>query len=335
VLGRDDGAFAADFFGVTQDGTFEGGASVLQLRVDPVSEADASRLARIRTELWLAREERARPGRDDKVVAAWNGLAIAALAEAGLLLSDPSLIAAAVDAASLLASVHLADGRMIRTSRDGKAGNTAGALDDYACVAEGFLALAGVTGSARWVELAGSLLDVALSLFTDGNGGFYDSAADSEALIFRPADPADDATPSGAFAMAGALVSYSALTGSAAYRKAGKDALAVLPAIVARFPRAAGTGLAAAEAVMAGPAEIAIVGPAGDPRTEALHRTALESAPPGAVLALGDGVTAGIPLLEGRGLVDGAPAAYVCRDFTCLVPVTTPDELRAQLAKPA
>ncbi|HXL95870.1 MAG TPA: thioredoxin domain-containing protein [Streptosporangiaceae bacterium] len=335
VLGRDDGAFAADFFGVTQDGTFEGGASVLQLRVDPVSEADASRLARIRTELWLAREERARPGRDDKVVAAWNGMAIAALAEAGLLLSDPSLIAAAVDAASLLASVHLADGRMIRTSRDGKAGNTGGALDDYACVAEGFLVLAGVTGSARWVELAGSLLDVALSLFTDGSGGFYDSAADGEALIFRPADPSDDATPSGAFAMAGALVSYSALTGSAAHRKAAKDALAVLPAIVARFPRAAGAGLAAAEAVMAGPAEIAIIGPAGDPRTAALHRTALEFSPPGAVLALGDGVTGGIPLLEGRGLVDGAPAAYVCRDFTCLVPVTTPDDLRAQLTKPA
>jgi uncharacterized protein YyaL (SSP411 family) len=108
-----------------------------------------------------------------------------------------------------------------------------------------------------------------------------------------------------------------------------------VPAIVARFPRAAGAGLAAAEAIMAGPVEIAIVGPADDPRTAELHRTALQSAPPGAVLAVGDGVSAEIPLLAGRGLVDGAPAAYVCQDFTCQMPVTTPDELRAVLAKPA
>jgi uncharacterized protein len=333
VLGRDDSVFAADIFGVTQDGTFEGGASVLQLKADPVSAEDAERLARVRTELWLAREERPRPGRDDKVVAAWNGLAIAALAETGLLLSEPALIEAAIGAASLLASVHMADGRLIRTSKDGKPGVTAGALEDYACVAEGFLVLSGVTGSGLWVELAGSLLDTALSLFADGSGGFYDTPADGEELIFRPADPSDNATPSGAFALAGALVSYAALTGSSEYRIAARDALGVLPAIVARFPRAAGAGLAAAEALIAGPAEIAIVGPADDRRTAELHRTALHAAPPGAVLALGDGVAADIPLLDGRGLVDGAPAAYVCQDFTCLVPVTTADDLRAVLAK--
>jgi uncharacterized protein len=335
VLGRDDGAFAADIFGVTQDGTFEGGASVLQFRVDPLTDEDITRLARVRSELWLAREERARPARDDKVVAAWNGLALAALAETGLLLSEPSFIAAAVDAANVLASVHIVGGRLIRTSRDGKAGDTAGVLEDYACVAEGLLVLSGVTGSARMAKMAGELLDAALALFADGEGGFYDSPSDGESLIFRPADPADDATPSGAFSMAAALIHYAALTGSTVHRQAARAALGVVPAIVARFPRAAGAGLAAAEAIMAGPVEIAIVGPADDPRTAELHRTALQSAPPGAVLAVGDGVSAEIPLLAGRGLVDGAPAAYVCQDFTCQMPVTTPDELRAVLAKPA
>ena len=111
--------------------------------------------------------------------------------------------------------MHLAGGRLVRTSRDGTAGNTAGALDDYACAAEGFLTLSGVTGEARWWELAGQLLEVALGSFGDGHGGFFDTADDDEPLIFRPADPADNATPSGAFAVAGALLSYSALAGSA------------------------------------------------------------------------------------------------------------------------
>jgi uncharacterized protein YyaL (SSP411 family) len=331
VLGPDDAAFAMAVFGVTPEGTFERGASVLQLRGDP---SDMARFDRIRAALLAAREERVRPGRDDKIVAAWNGLAISALAEAGLLLDRPDLIAAATGAAELLAAVHLRDGRLIRTSRDGVAGDTAGALEDYACVAEGYLTLSGVTGQARWVELAGELLDVALGAFGDGSGGFYDTAADDEALIFRPADPADNATPSGTFAMAGALVSYAALTGSARHREAAEAALGVLPGIAARFPRAAGAGLAVAEALIAGPPEIAIVGSLDDPRTAELHRTALRAAPPGAVLALGDAssAAAAIPLLAGRGLVDGAPAAYVCRHFTCQAPVTGADQLRDALA---
>jgi uncharacterized protein YyaL (SSP411 family) len=337
ILGPEDGEFAAETFGVTEAGTFEHGASVLQLRSDP---ADAGRLARVREALLAARADRVRPGRDDKVVAAWNGLAISALAECGLLFARPDLVAGARDAAGLLAGVHLAGGRLVRTSRDGTAGATAGALDDYACTAEGFLTLSGVTGEARWLELAGQLLEVALGSFGDGRGGFFDAAADDEPLIFRPADPADNATPSGAFAVAGALLSYAALAGSARHREAAEGALGVLPGIAARYPRAAGAGLAAAEAFLAGPAEIAVVGPPGDRRTRALHQTALHAASPGAVLALGDGTLpvgadGGVPLLEGRGLVDGAPAAYVCRQFTCQAPVTTPEQLRQALASPS
>ncbi len=334
ALGAGDAAHAAEVFGVTAGGTFERGSSVLQYRRDA---DDPERLRDIRTALLTARAARVRPGRDDKIVAAWNGLAIAALAETGLLLGRPELVAAAAGAAGLLAGVHMnATGRGVRiarTSRDGSTGPGAGVLEDYACVAEGFLALGGVTGQARWIQAAGGLLDAALDRFGDGNGGCYDTADDAEPLLYRPQDPADNATPSGWFAAAGALLSYSALTGSARHEQAASGLLALVPALAGRFPRAAGWGLAVAEAYLSGPVEIAIVGEPGDPRTAALHQTALHAAPPGAVIAAGPphaGETS-IPLLAGRGLVGGAPAAYVCRGFTCRVPVTTPADLRAEL----
>jgi uncharacterized protein len=329
VLGPEDAAYAAQVFGVTGAGTFELGASVLQRRADP---DDPGRFERIRHQLLQAREQRVHPGRDDKVVAAWNGLAISALAECSLALGQPHLLAAARAAATLLAEVHLREDRLIRTSRGGDAGDTEGVLEDYACVAEGFAVLSGVTGEARWLTLAGRLLGTALEAFGDGAGGFYDTAADGEALIFRPADAADNATPSGTFAMAGALLSYAALTGSARHRAAAEAALGVLPAIAARYPRAAGAGLAVAEAWLSGPAEIAVIGHDDDERTGVLHQVALLAAPPGAVLALGDGTDESVPLLAGRRPVGGAPAAYVCRNFTCQAPVTTPEELRAVLA---
>ena len=331
ALGPDDGRFAAAAFGVTEAGTFERGRSVLQLRAEP---EDGDRFARVRAALFATRDRRVPPGRDDKVVAAWNGLAIAALAETGLLLGRADLVAAATDAAGLLARVHLRPGdRLARTSRDGAPGDSAGLLEDYACVAEGLLALSGVTGEARWVDLAGRLLGTALGRFGDGEGGFFDTPDDGEPLLYRPADPADNATPSGAFAAAGALLSYSALTGSAAHRQAAVAALGPLAAIARRYPRAAGSGLAVAEALLSGPAEIAVIGPPGDPRTAELHAAALRAAPPGAVIALGDGTAdARVPLLAGRGLVSGAPAAYVCRNFSCRAPVTEAAELQVTLS---
>jgi uncharacterized protein len=331
VLGPEDGEFAAQVFGVTEGGTFEHGASVLQRRIDP---DDPERFTRVQRALLAAREQRVHPGRDDKVVAAWNGLAISALAECSLAFGQPHLLQAARDAASLLAEVHLNGTKLMRTSRGGYAGDTDGVLEDYACVAEAFLVLSGITGEARWLPLAGRLLDTALGAFGDGEGGFYDTAADGESLIFRPADAADNATPSGTFAMAGALLSHAALTGSARHREAAEAALGVLPVIAARYPRAAGAGLSVAEAWLAGPAEIAVVGYEDDERTRLLHQAALHAAPPGAVLALGDGALETGPLLAGRRQVDGAPAAYVCRNFTCQAPVTTPEQLRAVLAAP-
>jgi uncharacterized protein len=336
ALGAADGEFAARAYGVTAAGTFEHGASVLQLRSEP---EDGGRLEAIRLTLLAARGRRTWPGRDDKVVAAWNGLAIAALAEAGLLLDRPDFTAAAELAAELLTRVHLNSGRLVRTSRGGTASATAGVLDDYGCVADGLIALAGVTGSARWVELAGQLLDTALARFRAADGGFYDTADDSERLIYRPADVADGPSPSGTFAVAGALLSYSALTGSQPHRDAAAAGLAAVPVLGGRHPRAVGWGLAVAEALLSGPAEIAIVGPAGAGRAS-LHRTALLAAPPGAVVAIADVVNgpdeaAPIALLAGRSPVDGLAAAYVCRNFACRAPVTDPAELRKVLGTPA
>jgi len=328
VLGEEDGAYAAELFNVTGPGTFEHGTSVLQLLRDP---EDEDRYERVRTRLFAAREQRVPPARDDKVVAAWNGLAIAALAECGALMGRADLVAAATEVAALITRLHMTDARLLRTSRNGVAGANAGVLEDYADVAEGLLALHGVTGDPAYVAQAGALLDTVLDRFGDGMGGFYDTADDAERLFRRPQDPTDNATPSGQFAAAGALLSYAALTGSERHREAAGAALTPAGLLAREHARFAGWGLAVAEAHATGPLEIAVIGGRDDERTRVLHRTALMATAPGAVVSIGEPGADGVPLLQGRGLVDGAPAAYVCRGFTCRLPVTTPADLGREL----
>jgi hypothetical protein len=322
VLGEDDGTWAASLLEVTPAGTFEHGTSTLQLLRDP---DDSERWARIRRQLFDARALRVPPGRDDKVVAAWNGLAIAALAEAGALLDEPEWVDAARGAGDLLLAVHLGGGpegdRLVRTSRDGRAGTTDAVLEDYADVSEGFLALYAVTGEDEWLAFAGICLDVVLAHFGDCEGGFYDTADDGEQLVLRPRDPADNAAPSGWLAAAQALLTYSAYTGVMDYRRAAERALAVAAALAERAPRGVGWGLAAGEALLDGPREVAIIGPGDDPRTLALHEVALLGTAPGLVVAVGP-EGSDVPLLRDRPLVAGAPAAYVCRQFACEAPVT-------------
>ncbi|MFD7437881.1 thioredoxin domain-containing protein [Streptomyces sp. NPDC059861] len=333
VLGDDDAELAVRYFGVTEEGTFEEGASVLQL---PQSDGvfDAQKVESVRRRLLAARAERPAPGRDDKVVAAWNGLAIAALAETGAYFDRPDLVEAAVAAADLLVRVHLDDqARLARTSKDGRVGGSAGVLEDYADVAEGFLALASVTGEGVWLEFAGLLLDHVLVRFRDEKtGGLFDTAADAEKLIRRPQDPTDNATPSGWTAAAGALLSYAAQTGAEPHRAAAEQALGVVKALGSRVPRFIGWGLAVAEAWLDGPREVAVVGPAlDDEATRSLHRTALLGTAPGAVVAYGVPGSEEFPLLADRPLVGGEPTAYVCRNFTCDAPTTDPERLRAAL----
>ena len=310
VLGEQDGAWAAQQFEVT--GTFEHGASVLQRLAEP---ADPERYARVRGALLQARDRRPQPGRDDKVVAAWNGLAVAALAEGALLLDRPDWLAAADACADLLLRLHVVDGRLRRTSRDGRVGRNAGVLEDHADLAEALLALHAATGDEGRLSAAGELLDTVLARFGDGSGGFFDTADDAEQLVRRPQDPTDGATPAGASAAAQALLTYAAVPGSARHREAAEAALAALAPLFARHARFAGWGLAAAEALLAGPAEVVVL---DRPDLLAVARRATS---PGAVA-----VTTG-PLAQGR----SPGAAYVCRGFVCELPTTDEARLREQL----
>jgi len=333
VLGAADGAWAAELLAVTAGGTFEHGASTLQLPADP---SDVDRWAGVRARLLAARAQRPQPDRDDKVVAAWNGLAVAALADAGGILDDPTLIAAATAAAGLLLGVHLVDGdRLLRTSRDGRPGTSAGVLEDYADVAEGLLALHQATGEARWLAVAGRLLDTMLDRFGDGEGGWYDTAADAGRLIVRPRELTDNATPSGASAAAGALLGYAALTGSQSHRAAAEGTLAGLAGLLPEHARFAGWAAAVAEAALAGPLQVAVVGPpgpaAGAAELARFARLARLGTAPGTVVVAGAPDTPGVPLLVGRPPVGGRPTAYVCRGFVCDAPTTDPAVLAAAL----
>jgi uncharacterized protein len=330
VLGADDGAWAAGLLSVTDAGTFEHGMSTLQLRED----RDPARWAVLRERLAAHRAAtRTHPARDDKVVAAWNGLAVAALAEAGAVLAEPEYVAAAVAAARLLVDVHLDGDRLLRVSRDGVVGRHAGVLEDYALVAHGLLVLHAVTGDRAWFDHAEALLDRALDAFAADDGGFHDTADDAEALVARPRDPSDNASPSGQSALVHALVRYAAVTGSGRHRDAAEEALRHVRTLAERAPRFAGWSLAAAEAVLDGPLEVAVVGDPDAPGRRDLVATAWASSRPGLVVAAGRPDEPGaLPLLAGRGLVDGRAAAYVCRGMVCDRPVTTVEELRALLA---
>ena len=309
------GAYAAGLFSVTEQGTFEHGSSVLMLLRDP---DDPARYAAERERLLAIRSTRVQPSRDDKIVAAWNGMAIAALAECGALLDRPDWVDAARAAASLLVGVHVVDGRLLRTSRDGVAGTNAGVLDDYALVADGLLVLHQVTGEVRWLEVAGSLLDVVLDRFGDpASGAFFDTADDAETLLRRPQDPSDNATPSGAAAAAGALLTYAALTGSTRHRQAAERAMAALAPFAGRHPRFAGHALGVAEALVAGPVEVAVV---DRPDLLAIARRT----PSAGAVVVGTGSS---PLLADR----PEPAAYVCRGFVCERPTTDAATLVEQL----
>jgi uncharacterized protein YyaL (SSP411 family) len=326
VLGSEDGRWAGELFGVTDRGTFEHGTSTMQLRRDP---DDPARFASVRERLGAARAGRPQPARDDKVVTAWNGLAIAALAEHGVLTGAEDSVAAARRAAELLAEVHWVGGRLRRVSRDGVAGAHAGVLEDYGDLAEGLLALHPATGDGRWLELAGDLLDVVVEQFVDADA-WHDTAADAETLVHRPFDPTDGPTPAGVAAVAGAAVSYGALAGSPRHRELGEAALASLAGLAERAPQAVGWALAVGEALLAGPLEVAVSGPAG-PDRDALAATARASTSPGAVVVVGEPDAAGVPLLADRPVLAGAAAAYVCRGFVCSAPVTDVSALSAAM----
>jgi len=328
VLGDDDGRWAAERFNVTDGGTFEHGSSVLQLLTDP---DDAARFDRVRTALLAARLTRPQPGRDDKVVTAWNGLAITALAEASVALDRPEFLDAAIRCARSIIDLHVVDGRLRRASLGGRVSDSAAILEDHATLATGLLTLYQLTGDATWLGAATGLLDVALDHFADPEreGRWFDSADDAEQLMVRPADPLDGATPSGASTIAEALQLAAHLVPADRAERYGAAAAATLASatpILARLPRSGGHWLAVAEAAVRGPIQIAV---ACDPQHSELLSAARELAPGGAVVV--GGPVNSSELLVDRDRVDGSDAAYVCRGHVCDLPVTTTEELAAAL----
>jgi uncharacterized protein YyaL (SSP411 family) len=323
VLGDDDGAWATALFGVTETGTFERGASVLQLRADP---DDPARFATVRDALLAARARRVQPERDAKIVTAWNGLAITALAEAAVALDRPVYLDAATECARRLLDLHLVDGRLRRVSLGGTVGDSAGILEDYAALATGLLTLYQLTGS--WLPEAAGLLDTALDHFADADGRWFDTADDAEALVLRPADPLDGATPSGASLTAEALQLAAHLTSSQRYATAAAASLAAATPILAKAARSGGHWLAVAEAAVRGPIQIAV---ACDPERSELLTAARALAPGGAIVV--GGPVDSTDLLAGRDRVGGRDAAYVCRGRVCDLPVTTAEDLAAALSR--
>ena len=329
ALGIDDGDWAATLFGVTSAGTFERGASVLQLRDDP---EDPVRFDRVRAALLAARAQRPQPGRDDKVVTAWNGLAITALVEAGFALQRPALLAAAAECARSVLDLHVVGGRLRRASLGGVVGASAAILEDHAALATGLMTLYQAKPEPRWLDEALALLDVALDHFADParDGRWFDVADDAEQLVLRPADPLDGATPSGASLLAEALqmAAHLAPRGRAErYAAAAEATLAGATVVLDRAPRSGGHWLAVAEAAVRGPIQIAV---ACDSADSALLAVARAVAPGGAVV-LG-GPTGSTELLRERPRVGDADAAYVCRGRTCDLPVATAEDLAATLA---
>ena len=331
LLGADDGPWAAEVFAVTESGTFEHGTSVLQFPTDP---DDPQRVDRVRPALLAARLTRPQPGRDDKVVTSWNGLAITALAEASVALGDPGLARAARDCAEALLDLHVVDGRLRRASLGGVVGDSAAILEDYAMLATGLLVLYQLTADDAWLTRATGLLDIALAHFADPQrpGRWFDTADDAEQLMLRPGDPLDGATPSGASSITEALLTAAHLVdGDRAerYLRAAADALGAHSVLLERAPRSAGHWLAVAESAVRGPLQIAV---ACDPSRSELLADARRLAPGGAIVVGGERDSSA--LLVGRDRVAGADAAYVCRGRLCDLPVTRATELAAALGVP-
>ncbi|OYO08113.1 N-acylglucosamine 2-epimerase [Enemella evansiae] len=322
VLGSEDAEVAAAAYTVTDEGTFEDGFSTLQ----DIAGADPDRLEPIRQRLLAARDQRPRPARDDKVVAAWNGWLIDSLTTAAMIFAEPEWLAAAETAAQHLWDTHLVDGRLRRTSRDGRVGDAPAVLEDHAALALGFLRLAAATGSGEWLRRGEFLLGLIEEHFTAEDGGWYDTADDAEELFARPRELTDNVTPSGTSTAVIALRVLGRLTGEGKYAERADRARATLDPILTAAPRFAGWALLDHTSQEYGaPAEIAVIGDLPE-----LLQQAWQVAPPGSVVVAGNPGDTQIPLLADR----TTEGAYVCRDFICQRPVTEFSDLLLALRPP-
>jgi uncharacterized protein len=323
----DDADAAIQWFAATEQGNFEG-ANIPESRGP---EPPADQRERIRATLLAAREQRVRPGLDDKRLAAWNALMIAALADAGAVLQREDYIDAARDAAAfVLDRMRGPDGRLLRTFNAGEARLNA-YLEDHGFLLEALLTLYEATFDERWFTASREIADTIVTRFADPtNGGFFSTSDDHEALVARRKDLEDSPIPSGGSSAAFGLLRLAALTGEATYEHHAVSHLRLLHEIAPQHPSAFGHLLQAIDFHLETTREVAL---AGDPEgVTALAAVVRDAFHPHLVLAggPGEGATA-VPLMEARTPVEGRAAAYVCEHFACRQPVTEPADLRAVL----
>ena len=341
TLGEDDARIAAAVWAVTDEGNFEG-ASILH-RPRPLAEVAADlnmperdvvrRLDTIRSKLLAARQQRVAPETDRKVVASWNGLALDALARAGAALDRADAIDAAHETAAFLLDQMIVDGQLRRSWIGGQVGTT-GFLEDYAGIAYGLISLYEATFEVRWLTAAVALVDQAIARFADTQSGlFFDTAADHGDLLVRPRELQDGATPSGNALLADALLRLAHLTERPEYRQRADGILRAMAEPLRALPLGFGRMLQAAATSLAIPREVVLAGDPPDPAFRELAGIVARTFDPLRVVARADAeLTALLPITAERGPVNGAATAYVCENRTCRLPVTTPDDLRREMA---
>jgi uncharacterized protein YyaL (SSP411 family) len=344
ILGEEDGALFCGFFNVTVQGNFEHGKSILNtpLTIDEFAEETGRPVEDVRrvinsgkSLLFNEREKRVRPGRDDKSLAAWNGMMLTAFAEAANILGRDDYRTIARRNADFILSELVRDGRMLRTFKTGQARLNA-YLEDYAYVAEGLLALYEATFELKYFEAARRLADQMLEHFwDDADGGFFFTSSDHEELITRTKDYFDNAVPSGNSVAALVLLKLTQLTGEQLYQQHAVTILRTMRQVVTRYPNAFGYLLCAIDTYLSDAKEVALIGKPESHEIRLFVEELYSRFLPNKVVAgcePGDeGAAAAIKLLADKSLVDGQPAAYVCRNFSCLIPSTTAEDLAARL----
>ena len=348
ALGKEDGELFCDYFDVTEDGNFEG-HNILNIRSSledaaARSKVDVERLRqaieRGRRKLFEIREKRIKPGRDEKILTAWNGLMLASFAEASAVLErDDYLRIAEANAEFILAKLER-DGLLLRTYKDGEAKLNA-YLEDYACLIEGLISLYEATGKLSWLEHAIRLSETMIEQFWDDeDGGFFFTGKSHEELIVRSKDFMDNATPSGNSVAAFALQRLGLLTGNEKYARRATTIFRFLADQIKRYPSAFSWALCGLDFYLSKPKEIAIVANGASPELQELRRAVWRNYLPNRVIALSTEGDAGrgsqiVPLLAERSPIKGLPTAFVCEAYTCQQPVQSGPELTKQLGQPS
>ncbi len=323
ILGAEQGQEFCAYFDVTADGNFEE-ANILNVK-DLDSEV-WERLHSCREKLFAEREKRIKPNRDEKILTAWNGLLLAAFADAAAVLESEDYLEIAKRNAEFISREMVRDGRLLRTWKDGAA-KLNGYVEDYANVADGLIVLFQVSGDTKYLIEARRLADLMITEFWDAeNGGFFFTSNDHEELIVRNKDFYDNATPSGNSVAADVLLRLSKLLGDEKYERFAVTVLRLTATQLRRHPQGFGRGLSALEFYLGQTKEIVILGQRGNDLEREVSRRYL----PDAVVVLSESIPSDanlLPLLKDRETVGGVATAYVCEDFVCQRPVSTVDEL--------